>query len=98
MRPLAEIVATFVDDEDHATAPVAIGVPFWSRPAALACAVCPTSILDALSVTLSVVSTGVGAFGVVGVESPPLPPQETERTAARVKRSVARRCGISRAR
>jgi hypothetical protein len=69
ITPLGRMVATDVDDDDHATAPVAIDAPFWSAPVAVAVAVWPTWIDEVESETVIVVSSGTGA---AALSAPPL--------------------------
>ena len=72
----------------HATVPVAIATPRWSRPEALAMEVWPTGTLVGESDTVRVVSTaGAGVVGAL-LESPPPPPLQAAAVAA--SRAAAR--------
>jgi hypothetical protein len=69
---------------------MAMDALFWSRPAAVAEIAVPTMTALLESVTLMLVSTGLG---VVGPELPPPPPHET-----RTPREAARSTRVRRAR
>jgi hypothetical protein len=63
------------DAVDHTGAPMPMGAPFWSNPAARAVSLQPTWSVAAVSETLTVVRTGVDAPGPVGAFGPaPVPP------------------------
>lgn len=68
--PFALTVAIVVDPVLHVTGPVAIGLPFWSRPSTDALAVWPTKMVVWGNDKLSVVRTGAGG-AIVSVPPPP---------------------------
>ena len=72
------IVAMDGDAEDHDTLLSASGFAFWSAPAAVAVAVCPTWMVDGARVTLTDASLGSG--GVV-VTSDALPQDDRVKAA-----------------
>jgi hypothetical protein len=79
IEPLDVIAATAGVPADQVTVPVPIAAPFWSIPEALAVADCPIWTVVGETETDRVVSTGVGAVGVL-LFPPPPPLQAAKRT------------------